>query len=233
MQPEPFSVEDPAFPSPSQIPDTLADHGHDRGVDAWLAYHWFDPDTVRAHFAIGEMRGEWHQCAGFPFPATFRPNSASKLRAIVMPIDVDGRAVDILAIDKADATLWGVVTGAAAFVNDADVERHTYLNAGPLRVHRNPMDWLSDNCDGVIPLRSRSYTELYERGVRFFIAETIERAEELAERIFEAPQRPGESDADFNRRADSADKYISIDDDDLDDEIIERVAQQLAAGARR
>jgi hypothetical protein len=237
----PFHEEDSSFPVPADVPGILASHGYDTGIDAWLRYQYVDPDEIRAAVSIGEMRGLWRQCAGFPFPATFRPFSAARSRAVVVPLYVGGDAVDILAMDKADMGLWGVVTGAAAFVNDDAITRHRIGSTlDPLRVHRRPWPWLLAGCAGIIPLGFDAYPALYNRRVYRFLAEDIEHAEDLVERIFEnsvtAAQTEEEhrlANAEFRFRSAIAEGRVLVEDEALADEIVDRAVHRLAAEARQ
>jgi hypothetical protein len=182
----PFHEEDPSFPHPTAAERIFRAHGYDHGVDAWLLHNNLDVVAIRAATEIKEVRGFWRQCAGFAFPFTFVPDTKGPNRAIAFPILLDTLFADVLFVDKSIHDAWGVLCGSTAFFNDEAIYTHKMGNGtGPLRIHRTPMSWLRRRCNGIIVLRSGVHGDLYFRKVGSFIADSLEHAEDLHERVFE------------------------------------------------
>jgi hypothetical protein len=158
------------------VDSLFAAHAHrpDR-AQAWLRFRDVSECStleqavmMRGHFELGILNNHTYHW-------TFTPTHAGGL-AIVLPVYELGRLVDFLAIDRHDHSVWGCTTGAGQFIGKF---------ADPLAVHDTPHSWLTNNCDGVLPL-AKSFYPLMQFASRI-IAQHGDHAWEIAHQSFIYP----------------------------------------------
>ncbi|EKS38751.1 hypothetical protein [Afipia clevelandensis] len=148
--------------------------------------------------------------------------------AIVIPIWQDGRVVDLLALSADDVRNWGCVTGKGIVAG-------TIPDGQPVRVYEAPWRWVKYGCDGVVILAKSAFPAL--SGSPVIYAESIDHAENLAERVFVRPvlERPDDPSARLiaaeNAELEARDR-IHIDEeryDEIDEEILQRAVVETVA----
>ncbi|SHG69588.1 hypothetical protein SAMN05444169_3707 [Bradyrhizobium erythrophlei] len=127
---------------------------------------------------------------------TFTPTHTGGL-AVVLPVYEDFRMVDLLAISRHDHSVWGCVTGIGQYIGST-AQGRTKLDS-PLRVYKNPINWLLANCEGILPL-SKSFFPLLQHAP-CIIAEGYEHACEISELAFVGPAERLFLDCDAAERA--------------------------------
>jgi hypothetical protein len=137
---------------------------------------------MRGHFEPGLL-------SDHTFHWTFTPTSAGGL-AVVIPIYDGGRMVDLLAISRHDPAMWGCTTGAGQFIGKF---------ADPLTVHGTPHSWLTNNCNGVLPLAKGFYPLM--QFAHSIVAQDCSHAWEIANRAFIDPAQRFDLDCEVAERA--------------------------------
>jgi hypothetical protein len=149
-------------------------------TDACLAYLGSEPDEVRAFGPIVQMRG--HFTLGMLNSRThdfiFTPSGVGRGRAIVMPVYQNAEMVDLLAVSRRDATVWGTVTGRGLFIGNIEAN-------APMYVYRNAWRWLVWGCRGVLPLDKAACVKL--QSASQLITESVAHAFDLADQVWINP----------------------------------------------
>jgi hypothetical protein len=149
-------------------------------INAWLHYIGCAPCAVRHIGRIAEMRGYF--CLGILNNRTqhwtFTPTPKVHGRAVVIEIIEEGKVIDLLAISKRDATIWGTVTGWSQFAGKLVMD-------APLKVFIEPWRWLVWDCDGVLILDVASMVRLQKAPK--LIVENIDCAYQLADGVWLNP----------------------------------------------
>lgn len=98
-------------------------------------------------------------CRFTPPPRRFRFDPDGALAAFfeVLAIE-DGEmvAVDLVAFDAANPTIFGTLDGYGLLLGADQIENPScYLGGRPMLVHRTPLSWLKAGCGGVVVLDER------------------------------------------------------------------------------
>ena len=101
----------------------------------------------------------------------------------MLPVYEGCRLVDLLAISRHDHTVWGCVTGAGQSIGNPAAGRKD--RSSPLRIYRTPVNWLLNNCEGILPL-AKSFFPLLQNA-KMIIAEGYEHACDISEYAFARP----------------------------------------------
>lgn len=152
---------------------------------------------------------------------TFTPGAGTE-EAIVVPIYANGRMVDILALSADDVAVWGCVTGKGTVAG-------TIPDGQPVRVYEAPWRWQIFDCDGVVILAKSAFPGLASASEVY--AESLDHADDLAERVFLSPVLESPEPTDRSARLIAAENAeleardrIHIDEEryDVEEEILQR-----------
>jgi hypothetical protein len=171
---------DPTVPfwrSNVDVDALFENHSHrpDR-AQAWLRYRdvsekccgFEQAVMMRGHFEGGILHNRTYHW-------TFTPGRKGDL-AIVVPVYRDCRLVDFVAMSRHDHEIWGCAIGTGIYLGNITT---------PLRVHRTLADWLSNDCNGVLPL-SKGFFPLLQNAPNIIAADN-DHAWQLAHRVFIHP----------------------------------------------
>jgi hypothetical protein len=152
----------------------------------WLRY-WrqigpLDHATVAANAgALHVLPVRFHSDRTFDF----QPDGSGVLSAILEVLDTDGEGViDVIAWPVHRPDKFATAVTAAEALGLAQVEDpSSYAGGRPLRVWRNPENWLRNGCSGVVIINPRSSPRWLSAAAGNIAGEDVEHARELARQL--------------------------------------------------
>jgi hypothetical protein len=201
FKPEPYEAdpEVPFWRSTVDVEALYAEHRQSGAVDLLTDLAMIDPDDTADLGQIVLMTGRFLPLLSndTTYFCTFSPGMGEE-QAVVLPINEHGLLVDLLAISTDDASLWGCVTGHGGMAGSFTADQ-------PVRVYKQPWQWLLFGCDGVVVLANAAFSPkpfniepdgsvrpIYPlppklAGASLIYAESLDHADELLYRLFERP----------------------------------------------